>query len=184
MDNSVGRVVTMKREDCDSNPNVTCSRGLHCAAYSFARNGGGDVVVDVKVNPKDVVAIPIDYDGQKMRVCEFKVVSINVGMHDTHLVDTGDDVTEADLAAIAADEAGATSEAGPEVAVEIASGLDFSKPQNTAESEAAARIDTRQNHKAQKRDARGHFIPSGKKSKPKGKRIRASKKKRPAGKKK
>lgn len=81
-DNSVGKIVRMKREDCDDNPNQTCSRGLHVAAMEYAKNfnsGADRVLVDVKINPKDVVAIPTDYNGQKMRVCEFQVVAINEG---------------------------------------------------------------------------------------------------------
>lgn len=84
MSNAVGNVVKMNRADCDSNPDQTCSRGLHVAAFNYARNHFGsfgldqsDRLIDVKVNPKDVVAIPKDYNGEKMRVCEFTVVAEN-----------------------------------------------------------------------------------------------------------
>jgi len=74
-DNSVGKTVTEDRAKCDPNPNETCSRGLHVAAYPYARNcGGGEVMVEVKVNPKDVVAVPADYDHQKMRCCRYEVL--------------------------------------------------------------------------------------------------------------
>jgi hypothetical protein len=78
MDNSVGTVVKMNRADCDSDRNQTCSRGLHCAAFDYANgNVGGGYLLEVKVNPRDVVAIPVDYNGQKMRVCEFYVAAVN-----------------------------------------------------------------------------------------------------------
>lgn len=74
--NNVGCVVEMDRDACDPNPNQTCSRGLHVAAFNYA-NGFGSVLLEVKVNPKDVVAIPVDYNGEKMRTCRFEVVAIN-----------------------------------------------------------------------------------------------------------
>lgn len=75
MDNRVGKTVKVSRSKVDDNPNNTCSHGLHVAAWQYAstfRTGGH--LVEVKVNPKDVVAVPTDYDGTKMRVCEFKVI--------------------------------------------------------------------------------------------------------------
>jgi hypothetical protein len=80
MMNTVGAVLTMDRALCDSDPNQTCSRGLHVAAYNYAKNnfgGTGDRMIEVKVNPEDVVAIPVDYNGEKMRVCKFVVMSEN-----------------------------------------------------------------------------------------------------------
>lgn len=78
--NTVGSVVTMDRSKCDSDPNVTCSYGLHVAAYNYARHNygtTGDRLLEVKVNPADVVAIPVDYNGEKMRVCKFTVLAEN-----------------------------------------------------------------------------------------------------------
>lgn len=76
MDNSVGKVVSMPRNLVDDNPNVTCSTGIHCAAYEYASYfGGGDYrLIRVKVCPSDVVSVPVDYDGQKMRVCKLEVI--------------------------------------------------------------------------------------------------------------
>lgn len=75
IDNSVGQKPKMKREDVDPDRNQTCSRGLHVAAFQYAhdmyQNG---ILIAVKVNPKDVVAVPIDYNGEKMRVCEYEVM--------------------------------------------------------------------------------------------------------------
>lgn len=78
--NNVGSVCEMKRDLVDDNPNNTCSTGLHVACYEYAKDFGQQLVV-VKVNPKDVVAVPTDYNGTKMRVCRFEVVSIGEKMH-------------------------------------------------------------------------------------------------------
>ena len=72
-DNSVGQVLSMDRNEVDDNPNNTCSYGFHVATYSYA-SGFGNKTVAVEVDPTDVVCVPTDYDGTKMRVCKFKVV--------------------------------------------------------------------------------------------------------------
>jgi Ran GTPase-activating protein (RanGAP) involved in mRNA processing and transport len=33
-------------------------------------------MLEVKVNPRDVVAVPVDYNNAKMRVCEYVVLSV------------------------------------------------------------------------------------------------------------
>lgn len=73
MDNSVGNTVKIPRHLVDTNPEETCSSGLHCAARRYAESWG-DRLVKVLVEPKNVCSVPVDYDGQKMRVCEFKVL--------------------------------------------------------------------------------------------------------------
>jgi len=73
-DNNVGSVVEMDRDKVDDDPTQTCSRGLHVAAYEFASTWAS-VLVHVKVNPRDVVSVPKDYDGKKMRVCRYEVVA-------------------------------------------------------------------------------------------------------------
>ena len=74
MDNMIGNSVEMSREECDSDREKTCSRGLHVCHYSYLANGG-DVHLVVEINPRDVVAVPTDYNGAKMRVCRFRVLS-------------------------------------------------------------------------------------------------------------
>lgn len=74
MDNSIGNVVEMPRDQVDDNPNNTCSSGLHVAAYEYAK-GFAEKLLEVEIDPADVVAVPNDYNGQKMRVCRFKVIA-------------------------------------------------------------------------------------------------------------
>jgi hypothetical protein len=75
-DNSPGSRLVMNRDDVNSDPNQTCSHGLHVAAYEYASGFSGQIMVQVKVNPKDVVSVPIDYNNQKIRCCEYLVMSI------------------------------------------------------------------------------------------------------------
>lgn len=72
-DNSPGQKLSMARDQVDDNPNNTCSNGFHAACFGYAR-GFGEKMVEVKINPEHVVAVPVDYHGTKMRVCEFEVV--------------------------------------------------------------------------------------------------------------
>lgn len=79
-DNSIGAIVSMPREDVDPDRNRTCSRGLHVAAYRYAHDMySNGQLLEVKVNPKDVVAVPTDYNNEKMRVCEYKVIRVTDG---------------------------------------------------------------------------------------------------------
>lgn len=76
-DNFIGRTVSMPREQVNHSRYETCQDGLHVCSESYIPQYGGGVgkrVVIVKVNPKDVVAVPSDYHNAKMRVCEYLVV--------------------------------------------------------------------------------------------------------------
>jgi hypothetical protein len=74
MDNSPGQIVKMDRNKVDESENA-CSHGLHAANYEFAKSFG-EIVIMIKVNPEDVVAIPTDYGVSKMRVCRFEVIQV------------------------------------------------------------------------------------------------------------
>lgn len=74
--NNVGEYVTMDRSGVNPDPNQTCSTGLHVASFEYAKGFSGDVLVVVKVNPRDVVAVPTDYNQQKMRTCAYFVEEI------------------------------------------------------------------------------------------------------------
>lgn len=71
--NNIGTKVSMPRDKVNPNRDETCSTGLHVGAWEYVDSFTGDVVVEVIVNPKDVVAVPNDYNNQKMRVCEYLV---------------------------------------------------------------------------------------------------------------
>lgn len=74
-DNSIGATVSMPRNQVNEDPEQTCSCGLHVANFSYASTFGGVRLIVVKVNPANVVAVPVDYNASKMRVCEYTVLS-------------------------------------------------------------------------------------------------------------
>jgi len=96
MDNSVGNIVEINRSKVDDNPNNTCSHGLHVATLCYAQSfaSGDDKLLDVEVSPSDVVAVPTDYNGTKMRVCRFKVVAESQGLIDKPLVSSSYELPE------------------------------------------------------------------------------------------
>jgi hypothetical protein len=69
----LGVPVQMPRSECDEDENVSCSRGLHLGSESFmSRNSFGDTPLICLVNPRNVVAVPLDYgNSYKMRCCEY-----------------------------------------------------------------------------------------------------------------
>jgi hypothetical protein len=76
MDNSVGTIVEMERNQVDDDQNRTCSTGLHfCSREYLDHFGGSDSrTVILKINPADVVSIPNDYNATKGRACRYEVI--------------------------------------------------------------------------------------------------------------
>lgn len=76
IENKPGAKPRMDRDLVDPNRNHTCSTGLHVAAFSYAKSKYYTTgrLLKVKVNPRDVVAVPPDYNQEKMRVCEYEVL--------------------------------------------------------------------------------------------------------------
>ena len=56
----VGSKVTIPLSECDPNPTVTCSKGLHVGTLDYAMNYGGpdSVILEAEVDPRDVVSVP------------------------------------------------------------------------------------------------------------------------------
>ena len=73
--NTVGRTISMPRRDCDDNYLTDCSYGFHVGAMEYMNGfaSGGDRIILVKVNPKDVVTVPPN-ERTKLRTCEYTVV--------------------------------------------------------------------------------------------------------------
>jgi hypothetical protein len=85
-DNSVGSTPSVPRNQVDSNRNNGCGKGLHVGAFDYAKSyggidldddegGSGNKLMICKVNPRDVVSVPTDHKFQKLRCCQYEVVS-------------------------------------------------------------------------------------------------------------
>jgi len=76
-DNSIGANPKMPRNMVNENPEETCSSGLHVCSLSYLphfSDVNGHTMI-VKVNPKNVVSIPLDYGNTKLRCCEYEVIA-------------------------------------------------------------------------------------------------------------
>jgi hypothetical protein len=76
-DNSVGSICEMPRYKVDEDKDRTCSSGLHFCSINylphFSDSNGGHTMI-VKINPKDVVSIPADYNNTKGRCSRYEVI--------------------------------------------------------------------------------------------------------------
>ncbi len=73
--NGVGEHIEVERNCVDDNRDHHCSFGVHAGSWDYARDWSQGKMVVVKINPKDVVSVPSDYDCQKLRCCAYTVVS-------------------------------------------------------------------------------------------------------------
>jgi hypothetical protein len=80
--NMVGTVITMPRSQVQDDPNKGCSHGLHAGNWSYA-SSFGYVILEVRIDPADVVSVPSDCAYQKLRSCRYEVVAV-------HETDEGD----------------------------------------------------------------------------------------------
>ncbi len=91
----IGEVTEVTAFDTDREQ--TCSKGLHFCAKDYLKHYGPDlnssdaICIIVKVNPKHVCAIPIDYNGMKGRCTQY----ITVGVLDPDLKLEDVDIEEA-----------------------------------------------------------------------------------------
>lgn len=71
--NWANTTVTMPRNMVEDDPTKACSQGLHIASKEYARDYG--TVVEVSVDPADIVSVPYDYDNKKCRCCRYEVLT-------------------------------------------------------------------------------------------------------------
>lgn len=67
-------VLSMPRNMVNENSNQTCSFGLHFCSQGYLNHFSGERIVILKVNPRDVVSIPADYNDTKGRACRYEIV--------------------------------------------------------------------------------------------------------------
>lgn len=67
-------VVSMERNLVDDDQNRTCSSGLHFCSKEYLGSFGGQRILILKINPRDVVSIPTDYNDSKGRACRYEIV--------------------------------------------------------------------------------------------------------------
>lgn len=71
--NEDGSIIEMPRSRVDHNPASACSTGLHAGTHGYASTFAESLIA-VRINPRDVVSVPTDTGGQKMRTCRYEVL--------------------------------------------------------------------------------------------------------------
>lgn len=72
LDYTPPRTVTMPRDSVEADPNKACAPGLHFATWDFTQSYMGIDIVELRVNPKDVVSVPNSHR-DKGRACTFHI---------------------------------------------------------------------------------------------------------------
>lgn len=93
----VGAVVEMPRSEVHHDPTNGCSTGLHASssAQLAASYSGQGTILEVVVNPRDVVSVP--HDGyNKVRVNRYRVVGVDAVEYGTAFVDKWSDDEDED----------------------------------------------------------------------------------------
>lgn len=79
--NIVGSIVKMLRPLVDDDRSHGCSSGFHAGTLSYVEGFGSffdgedsDKAIIVKINPSNVVSVPIECSCQKLRTCEYLVL--------------------------------------------------------------------------------------------------------------
>jgi len=86
--NNIGDIVEMPRNQVEFDPGVGCSTGLHAGSWSYASSFARGAVLEVHINPRDVVSVPTDCSDQKLRTCRYVVVNVIEQEYDTAHVDS------------------------------------------------------------------------------------------------
>lgn len=77
--NAPGSVVSMARSLVVDDPHIGCSIGLHAGTHDYAMTfltwNNETRMILVKINPRDVVSVPVDEQDRKMRVARYTVLT-------------------------------------------------------------------------------------------------------------
>lgn len=73
--NAIGSVIEMPRSEVQWDPSIGCHTGLHVGTYGYASGFAQGALLEVHVNPRDVVSVPTDCDWAKVRTCRYTVVN-------------------------------------------------------------------------------------------------------------
>lgn len=170
IDNSVGQEVTMDRSKVNPDRNQTCSRGLHVAAYDYAKfhygNGNSsNIMLEVEVDPKDVVSVPTDYNAQKCRACRYLVVGVSGGEIQDDIIDADElkkyhaqvgqyveDEDESTETPEVGEQSGATSEVAEEVVTVVEPVEEKKKLPKKQVKDPVKKRDNRSSEKKEKKD--------------------------------
>lgn len=74
--NAYGSTIEMPRSSVQHDPRSACSTGLHVGTFDYAKAYANGGFLKVAVWPRDVVSVPTDASGEKVRVCRYRVIEV------------------------------------------------------------------------------------------------------------
>ena len=101
--NGIGETIECVRNSVDDNKDNTCSYGLHAGSLSYATDFAKGKLVIVEINPADVVSIPSDCNGQKLRTCKYVVVEDCAAPLDSVYIETAVPISDQTAAQFSGD---------------------------------------------------------------------------------
>jgi hypothetical protein len=84
--NPLGATIEMPRGDVEFDPSVGCHTGLHVGNFAYANSFAQGALLEVRVNPRDVVSVPTECSAQKMRTCRYVVFGMIDAPHTVPVV--------------------------------------------------------------------------------------------------
>lgn len=97
-DNSVGKICEMERNQVDDDKDRTCSAGLHFCSQGYLSHFSGECTMILKINPRDVVSIPTDYNNSKGRCSRYEVIGeLGVSLNEAFTESVQDNANSYDL---------------------------------------------------------------------------------------
>lgn len=83
--NGIGDTIEMPRSEVMDDSSVGCAQGLHAGTYEYAKGWAQGALLEVLIDPRDVVSVPADCGAQKLRTCRYTVLDIIDAPHTTPL---------------------------------------------------------------------------------------------------
>ncbi len=163
--NTVGNKVAMPRGFVDPDEATYCSVGLHVGTFRYAQSFAS-VVVQVHVNPRDVVSVTSDSNREKIRTCAYEVVAVvqNKVAAPVYGVSVYDDENTHDDEEICCGECYDYFDESDLNTEGLCFDCSVALAKDDAEEEVTSTWDTRNNHINQERYPKGHvragqFVP-------------------------
>lgn len=92
--NTPGSINKVNRNQVDDDQTRECSFGFHVGSYQYASTFGGKKLVEVKVNPADIVRVPTCDNYQKVGVCAYEVLKDCTAFNQNQIVSPDPDNEE------------------------------------------------------------------------------------------
>lgn len=74
--NQPGSTIEMPRSEVAHDPSSACSTGLHVGTWAYASGYAAGAMLECHVDPRDVVSVPTDAGGEKVRVCRYIIAGV------------------------------------------------------------------------------------------------------------